>query len=668
MSPKIKLALIGVILLILLSAQFAQAFIKCKGKDFVDENNNKVFFRGYGLGGWLVPEGYMLHTPGFGSPSSIHEQIVDVVGEANAQLFWQEYRKNYVNEKDIQKIAEWGYNSIRLPFNYRLISPQDLPGVYLEEGFAIIDTLMSWCKKHNLYLILDMHCAPGGQNHGNISDSDGTARLWLESAYQDRTVDIWKKIAERYVNEPIIAGYDLLNEPVLPEGHSTTELRSLYMRITSAIRQVDKNHVIFIEGNVWATDFSNMTPIWDVNMAYSFHKYWSEPTKASIQSLLNLRNETNVPLWMGESGENSNPWFYSTIRVYEENNIGWCWWAHKKIETITSPYSAPVSESYQKVLDYWNGTAAKPSQAFALSALLGEAQNLALEKCQFHPDVLKAQLDAQFGSAPKPFVLHEIPGKIPCAEYDFGTNGIAYADSDYQKSRWDVDQPWNRGHLFRNDGVDIEKSKDNSDAIYSIGWIKKGEWMKYTIDISKQGGYDFIFRIASLSGGGSLQLLLDDVVILPSLSVPKTNGWYTWDTVKAANINLPVGLHVLTLKILKDGFNINQIEVQANPNGGMGNNDEMPDEFYLGQNFPNPFNNSTKIPFKTRDDESIEISIVNINGQLIKRFTSSSDAEQLAHFIWDGTNEDHQSVGSGLYYYQLKVGKEQKTRAMVCLR
>ena len=109
----------------------AFAYIKCQGKNFVDSSGTQVFFKGVGLGGWLVPEGYMLHIPGYGSPTDIRNKITDLIGAENTEQFYEIYRQNYVNEKDIKQIGEWGFNSIRLPFNYRLLSPEDQPGVYI---------------------------------------------------------------------------------------------------------------------------------------------------------------------------------------------------------------------------------------------------------------------------------------------------------------------------------------------------------------------------------------------------------------------------------------------------------------------------------------------------------------------------------------------------------
>ncbi|GAB4220256.1 MAG: hypothetical protein Kow001_01360 [Acidobacteriota bacterium] len=294
------------------------AFWRASGTRTVSPGGVPVLWRGLNLGGWLVPEGYILHLPGYGSPSSIRAQFQEVAGEQAAEEFWELYRANYVREEDIERIARWGFNSVRLPFHYRdLWDPER--SEFREAGFLRFHRLLDWCRRHGLAVILDLHCAPGGQNPNNISDSDGVARLWLDPAHQELTIQLWRELARRLAADPAVAGYDLLNEPVLPSGVIAGALRSLYQRIAAAIREVDAQHTIIVEGNWYATDFSALTPPFEDNLIYSFHKYWDAPTAASLQRFLSLRNEHGVPLWVGEFGENSNAWASAAIRELERD-------------------------------------------------------------------------------------------------------------------------------------------------------------------------------------------------------------------------------------------------------------------------------------------------------------------------------------------------------------
>ncbi len=646
------------ILIFLLPLHFLTAqhsFIKNYGGKFVDESGQEMFFRGMGLGGWLVPEGYMLHVPGYGSPSDIRNKITDLIGETDTETFYREYEKNYVTRGDIGILARMGFNLIRLPFHYNKLSPQNQPGVYLESGFAQLDSLIEWARDNQMYVVLDMHCAPGGQNSGNISDSDGTARLWTEEANRSHTIAIWKEIASRYANEKVVMGYDLINEPVLPSGHSTTELRALYIAISQAIREADVNHVIIVEGNIYATDFSDLTPPWDSNMAYSFHKYWSTTDQASIQSYLDIRNTWKFPLWMGESGENSNPWFAQTIQLLENNNVSWTWWTHKKIATITSPYSARINAQYQILLDYWNNGGSKPSAMFAKAALFQMAEDLKTSKCTYLPDVVSAMFDPAFQVSPKPFASNQVPGVIPAVHYDNGSESIAYADNDYIKTRWDADQPWNRGYTYRNDGVDIESSADGEGFEYSVGWTNSGEWLNYTMNVQQSGMYTLCLRASAPSAGGRVTVRLDGASVISGADIPGTGGWYNWQDIELGEFEMSSGTHSIRLEIMTAGFNFNALKfTNTSDTGGT----EVPlREYRLSQNYPNPFNLATFLKVNVPAGEAFSLEIFDLRGRLIRTLhplglTSESE------FKWDGRDERGVLLPGGVYFCRLQVGSD----------
>ena len=643
--------IIAVLNILLFQSVFG--FFKTRGMEILDLDKNPIILRGYGLGGWLVPEGYMLHVPGYGSPTSIRNRIVELIGEEATDQFFELYRKNYVAEKDIELIAEWGFNSIRLPFHYQFFSPIDSPGVFIEDGFEIIDTLLIWCKKNNLYLILDMHCAPGGQNDGNISDSDGEeAKLWTIPSNQDRTVEIWKRIAERYVNEEWIVGYDLLNEPVLPSGYGGTDLRNFYIRLTDAVREVDSNHIIFIEGNWYGTDFSGLTPRFDSNMVYAFHKYWNETDLASIQTYRNMRLQYVTPLWLGETGENSNPWFYETVKLMDQQNIGWNWWAHKKFNTITSPLSAVIPSEYQQIIDYWKGNAARPSAEFARTALFKMASNLELDRCELHSDVIAAITDPDFGIVSKPFKVNIVPGAIMAVDYDYGTNGIAYRDVDFKKIRWDADQPWNKGYQYRNDGVDIEKSSGLGANDYNIGWIEDNEWVRYTVEIVYSGKYNIDFSVAGTSSNGRIQMKVDDQIVVNSLIVPDTGGWQNWQKITENGVYLPKGTHVIEVLFLKGGFNFQKMTFAAADNSLI---EKITSYLYLGKNYPNPFNDQTTIPIVLTRPSEVKLNIFDLQGKLVRNLYNGKMIQGLNELFWDGTDNANVRVSAGVYYYRITV-------------
>ncbi|GAB4179265.1 MAG: hypothetical protein Kow00108_15220 [Calditrichia bacterium] len=637
-------------LIFMLSIQFLfSEYATVSGKSILDTNGVEIQLRGYGLGGWLVPEGYMLHTPGYGSPTSIRNMIVDLIGEEQANIFFEKYEQNYVTQEDINLIAEWGFNSIRLPFHYNKFYDIN-SGLIKEEGFQIVNDLLSWCKEAGLYLILDMHCAPGGQNKYNISDSDGLeARLWTDRNNQLAALEIWKEIARRYSHEKAILGYDLINEPVLPDGYSNQVLYDFYKELTDSIRTVDTNHILFIEGNWFATDFGLLTPPYDSLWVYSFHKYWNATDQGSIQYLLNIRNNFNVPLWMGESGENSNTWFYETVSMYERLGIGWCWWAHKKVATTTSPLSVKINPGYQAILDYWNNNGPKPSTMNAINWLMELADNLKLEHCDFRPGVIASLMDPDFANIAKPYKDHSIPGVISATDYDIGNNGVSYVDRDYKNTSGSPNNAWNIGAQYRNDGVDIEPCQDSQGNGYNVGWIEGGEMLSYTVQIAESAIYRVKFRVASMNSGGYLQLLIDNNQVLGTVTINSTGGWQEWVEVQLDSVELPEGQHKIILFTPNGGFNLNTIEFNFIASTVSGGKESLLRTFHIDSVYPNPFNPVTTIRYYLPNSEKIKLQVTNIKGQQVEILVNNQLMPTGYHqYVWDAS-----SLPSGIYFVQL---------------
>ena len=620
---------------------FSQGFIHVENGEIVDGSSIPVLLRGLGLGGWLVPEGYMLNIPGFGSPTEIENKIEALLGTELANEFWDLYHDKYVAKADIDQIAAWGFNSIRIPFHYKQFSPS--PGEVNQFGYDIVDSLLSWCEPYNMYIILDMHCAPGGQNHGEISDSDGTARLWLEQGYKDHTIEIWHSIAEYYTDDTLIGGYDLINEPVLPDGVSSTDLRQLYIDITNTIREVDTNHIIFIEGNWYATDFTSLTPPWDENMSYSFHKYWNDITQGTIQYLINMSGSYNIPLWLGETGENSNHWGHEVVQLCESNNIGWNWWTHKKLEKITSPLSAIIDPPYQDIIDYWNGSGSQPSSAYAQAALFGMAENLKIENCETRPGVIPALMDPIYGESPTPVTTHSIPGTIAAVDYDIGARNVAYTDEDYMNTG---NGSYNSGWSYRNDGVDIEANGDENGLPYNVGWTAAGEWIGYTIEDVSAGTYDLVFRVSSNVGSGIFFLELNGTN-LGVISVPNTGGWWAWDTMTIPDVSVADGPQYLKLVTVQEGYNIEGFTFSVTSNSiddGL-----MVEQFILGQPYPNPFNPSMMIDISVNESGIYSANVFDLNGKIIAEMYSGTLEVGEHSLTWDGVNFNGEPVASGIY-------------------
>ena len=153
-------------------------FVRVSGCDLIKSDGSKLFIKGTNLGNWLNPEGYMLGFEKTNSPRMIDEMFRQLVGPDQTSQFWEEFKDTYITRKDIEYIASTGANTVRLPFHYKLFTNEDYMGLNSEnEGFIRIDSLVSWCRDNKLYLILDMHDAPGGQTGVHTVCALTTAQL-----------------------------------------------------------------------------------------------------------------------------------------------------------------------------------------------------------------------------------------------------------------------------------------------------------------------------------------------------------------------------------------------------------------------------------------------------------------------------------------------------------
>ena len=322
--------------------------------------------------------------------------IKEAVGPDFAAEFWQKFKDNYITRKDIEFIASQGANTVRLPFNYKLFTDEDYMGLTRnQDGFARIDSVVAWCRDAGLYLILDMHDCPGGQTGDNIDDGHGYPWLFESKVSQDLFCDIWKRIAYRYKDETIILGYELANEPIAHYFENKDALNQLleplYKRAVSTIREVDVNHVILLGGARWNSDFFMFTDwTFDNNIMYTCHRYGGEPTAEAIKGYIDFRDKTQLPMYMGEIGHNTDEWQAQFVKVMKENNIGYTFWPYKKIDNscmmgITRPEQwddivVKFSETPRGTYKEWRE--ARPNQEMYRKLLLKYVENSRFENCQ----------------------------------------------------------------------------------------------------------------------------------------------------------------------------------------------------------------------------------------------------------------------------------------------
>lgn len=378
-------------------------FVRVDGADLRLPDGEKLFIRGTNLGNWLNPEGYMFGFRRTNSPHMIDEMLRQLAGPDYADEFWQKFKDNYITREDIRLIASTGANTIRVPFNYRLFTDEDYMGLKSsQDGFERIDRLVEWSREEGVYLILDMHDAPGGQTGDNIDDSYGYPWLMESRASQQLYCDIWQRIAEHYRNEPVILAYELMNEPIAPYFDNMEEmnasLRELYRMGVEAIRQVDTNHIIMLGGAQWNGNFEPLDDCnFDKQIMYTCHRYGGDPTADAIRSIIQFRDRTQRPMYMGEIGHNTYEWQAEFCRTMQQNNIGYTFWPYKKIGSSSwVGFDAP--QQWQTIVDFAEADRgsyqqirdARPDQQLARQTLDALLEAVKIENCHIDTQYIES--------------------------------------------------------------------------------------------------------------------------------------------------------------------------------------------------------------------------------------------------------------------------------------
>ncbi len=341
-----------------------------QGKDIVNTRGEKVYLRGLCLGGWMNMENFITGFPG--NESAQRAAVERVLGKEKAHFFYERFLDYFLNEEDLKFIAGLGATAVRVALNYRHFENDERPFEYLPEGFTRLDRIVGWAGKLGLHVILDLHAVPGYQNPGWHSDNPGCqSHFWGQKVFEDRTVALWEALAKHYANEPAVAGYNLMNEPVATESELPF-LNQYYRRATEAIRRLDPDHIIFLDGNHYAQRCGDLDPPFDSNTVYSYH-FYPEPVLENrnypakidgelydrdwLQRTLIERAEfmgrNGVPAWAGEfgvifSGRSTEEYqlrvLSDMLEIMNEAGHHWTLWLYKDIGPMGILMLDPASE------------------------------------------------------------------------------------------------------------------------------------------------------------------------------------------------------------------------------------------------------------------------------------------------------------------------------------
>lgn len=585
-----------------LVASTASAYIHTQDGKIVDDSNRPIFFNGANLGNWLVWEGYMLMNDlQYRTHTQFFWGLETAFGTANAITFEQKWRENYVTQKTIQELSDLGYNSVRVPFNWKLLW-NDSTKSLKPEGYVYIDNLITWCKPLGIKILLDMHGLPGYQNPGDHSDNLDSKAPTKDYQYTVKFLDknangiynyeiagdAWRAIATRYASESTIWGYDIMNEPNT-EGRSA-ELLSAQKRIIAKIREVDSNHVVVVEGDGWAgwMDMYNMASTgWNGTLLdpksnvvlethhYLPHRDYKDPNYASLKQAdantalyeldkrVKIANAINLPIILGEFGEEDG-WILRKLADAAQSSTGYDGsfaWTFKKMSSdldrslwVVNPMqgrSAPenaflelrsaIAEN-RKFYGNWTDL-----MTFLQSNLRNGHPNL--EWRQAFYDNTKNSLLATTNCTRSAFKALSFPGSVEAEDFDNGCSNSVYLDSTTGNAG---------GTSYRNSDVDIGTTGDNS-GLY-VGWTALGEWLEYTVNVAQAGDYTFNFRYASAYPGANIRVNAGSNSVVTDLNV--TGGWDIWNNATSGKIYLPAGQQIIRLTF-NGGSNLNNFNVSA---------------------------------------------------------------------------------------------------------
>lgn len=519
-------------------------YVHAEADRLVDGRGTPLLMRGVGLGNWLLPEGYMwCFEGGPQSPRQIEALIVDLVGPELARRFWRAFEEAFITEADIARIAAEGFDHVRLPINARGVIDDE--GALIDRGLELIDRTIEWCRGHGLWVILDLHGAPGGQTGTNIDDSPrGRPELFEDSRYRELTVALWRALAHRYVDETVVAGYDLLNEPLPEEWQHRypDRLVDLYRELTGAIRAVDPHHLIIYEGTHWATNWDIFTEVWDANSMLQFHKYWSPPDRLSIRTFVTTGQRLGLPIYMGEGGENGLDWLQTAFQLYEDHGISWNLWPWKKVDTRTSPVSVVPPAGWDAIVAYAAGDGPRPDAEKAAAVLEALVEAMQLDACEYRTEVVHA-------------VMRRAPLRLPAAGFGFrgashsvsGTPLRGFRADDAVTVRVAGGAPEPETLVFRHVRGEERTPAESFELV-----LQPGEWVVYEVNAGRPARFVVLVAVADDGLG-------EPTVAIDGASLAIVHGGDGW----SGEVELGQGRHELRLGARSDACVVRHVEVRS---------------------------------------------------------------------------------------------------------
>ncbi|MGH8023290.1 MAG: glycoside hydrolase family 5 protein [Limisphaerales bacterium] len=319
------------------------SLLRTSGTTIVNAFGQGIVLKGVNLGGWFVMEPWMCPADSGGLPDTygIIQELDRRFGVATEQALIRDYQSNWITTDDLDNIARGGFNCVRVPVwwgNFFPLGNTSGSG-WRPDAFSMLDWLVADCAARGIYVVIDMHGVIGGQSDSDDTGQENSNAYWTNSVDQAETAFMWAQIAAHYRTNNDIAGYDLINEP--DGAPNAAAVLAAYNGLYDAIRAVDPNHIIIMEGAFGSWNWSMLPDPaaygW-TNIIYSMHEYQYGGGPAQVESgsddqVRDFENHLswNVPDYIGEwndMGQGADCYQYS-MNDYSNAGMSWTLWAYK---------------------------------------------------------------------------------------------------------------------------------------------------------------------------------------------------------------------------------------------------------------------------------------------------------------------------------------------------
>ena len=481
---------------------------------------------------------------------------VNIIGYDAA--FWKDFTNGRFKEKYFKMIKDAGFSSIRI--NLHPFREMDSKFVINARWLETLDWVVKKGLEAKLMIILDMH-------EFNAMADDPSAK-------KEMFLSVWRQLALRYKDQPSDVVFELLNEP---NKKLSVELWNEFLSdALKIIRKTNPSRTVIIGPANWNGIENLQTlklPKGDRNIIATVHFYhpmsfthqgapWSKENKdvigikwtgtpeekEMITSRLKVAADWSTandrPIFLGEFGSfdkgeiNSRARYTSFVaRTAEKFGFSWAYWQFDSDFIVYNIDREAWVEPIKKAL--------LPTKSFIPSSYQGEAFT-----------------DTLHTSGPQ-----VIPGKVECALYDIGGEGVAYHDYEVQNmgsGGLNLSANHHRPEAtpyewaFRKDeGVDVSYTKDFADYNHAnnyyipavnqlyVGWTENNEWVNYTVEVKVAGTY----KLEALYGNSDSVITFDiDQKPTTTCKLPlNTGSFHSWNKSEIGTITFQEpGLHLLT--------------------------------------------------------------------------------------------------------------------------